>query len=921
MRQTLYLIDGTALLYRTHFAFIKNPLVNSRGEHTSAIFGVVNSFLHFLELKQAENILISFDRKAPTFRHELSEDYKANRPPMPDELVTQIKPVQEFFRLIGMPEVSLDGYEADDVLATLGERFKDRFDIVFVTSDKDYSQLVEEGVSIFDPAKDLSYDREGVFAKFGVHPEQFVDYLALVGDASDNIPGVRGIGPKGAVPLLKEYGTLEEIYAHLEEISSSARNKLLANRDNAFLSKQLAAIIRDVPISLPPVSELVFDSSSLTRATTFLERYELRQLKRRVENRYGTSAAQAGKTPAAEENLVQGDIFAPDQVAGEGSLKQELTFTATLATTENLPRLLEELRQAEKVSLDTETDSLEPVGARLVGISLCVKPEESWYLPLGHQMYDNLPLTGTLKALKEAVPGKVILGHNLKYDLIVLKNAGWEVESPVWDTMLAAYILDPGTNQYSLDACAAAELGHTMIPLSALLDKKSRTSFDLVDVEAACQYSAEDAWAVFRLLPIYAKRLSDTGLADLFERIELPLVPVLQRMEENGVRIDTAVLREISRAINLELKDLTEQIYSLAGHEFNLNSTQQLAKLLFEEMKLPSGKKTKSGYSTDITVLEELAEDHEIADKLIQYRSLTKLESTYVGALPKLINPVTGRIHSSFNQTVASTGRLSSSNPNLQNIPIRTELGRSIRKAFIASDPDWAIMSADYSQIELRLLALFSRDATLIEAFANNLDIHRQTASLITGKPLSAVSSEERRRAKVINFGLLYGMGQKKLSRELGISLDEAKAMIKHYFERFPSISAYINDCKAEARLHRYSQTIFGRKLYLKNISSGNAGLRAEAERVAVNMPIQGTAADLIKLAMISIHARIKDDPRIRMVLQVHDELVFEVRRDFLAGAEKLVRAEMESALPEPYRQVVALKTEIASGASWFEAH
>lgn len=920
MRQTLYLIDGTALLYRSHFAFIKNPLVNSRGEHTSAIFGVVNSFLHFLELKRAENILISFDRKGPTFRHELSGDYKANRPPMPDELAAQIEPVRRFFQLIGLEEISLDGYEADDVLATLGESFKDSYDIVFVTSDKDYSQLVEERVTIFDPARDISYDHEGVFSKFGVHPEQFVDYLALTGDASDNIPGVRGIGPKGAEKLLRQYQTLDGIYAHLDEITGSTQKKLAENKESAYLSRQLAAIIRDAPIRLPEIEKLGFKGTNLTQAADFLSRYELNQLRRRIENRFAPEAGEPLEA-AKEEELTQGDIFAEEPAGDESLSERQPSFKAILATPEILPLLWDALRRAELVSLDTETDSLEPVGAKLVGISLCVNADEAWYLPLGHQMHDNLPLEDTLAALKQATAGKTILGHNLKYDLIVLRGHGWELANPLWDTMLAAYLLDPGTNQYSLDACAIAELGHTMIPISSLLDKKSKTSFDLVDVEAARDYSAEDAWAVFRLQPVYAKRLSYSGLKELYEDIELPLVPVLQRMEENGVKIDTPVLREISRAINLELKDLTDDIYRLAGREFNLNSTQQLAALLFEEMKIPAKKKTKSGYSTDITVLEQLAEDYEIADKLIQYRSLTKLESTYVGALPKLINPATGRIHSSFNQTVASTGRLSSSNPNLQNIPIRTELGRSIRKAFIASDPDWAIMSADYSQIELRLLALFSRDAALLEAFRKGLDIHRQTASLITGKPLDQVSGEERRQAKVINFGLLYGMGQKKLSRELGISLEDAKTMIRHYFERFPSISAYINDSKAEARLHRYSQTIFGRKLYLKNINSGHQGLRAEAERVAVNMPIQGTAADLIKLAMIAIHKLIRDDPRIRMVLQVHDELVFEVRRDFLAEAEDLVRREMENALPQQYRQVVELKTEIASGDNWFEAH
>jgi DNA polymerase-1 len=556
-----------------------------------------------------------------------------------------------------------------------------------------------------------------------------------------------------------------------------------------------------------------------------------------------------------------------------------------------------------------------------VGISLCVAADEAWYLPVGHKMHDNLPWGPTWLALKGVLAGKLIVGHNLKYDLEVLGRHGWEIENPIWDTMLAAYILDPGTNQYSLDTCAAAELQHTMIPISSLLDKKDKTSFDLVDVQAACAYSAEDAWAVFLLFPIYQKRLSDTGLQDLYEHIELPLLPVLRRMEENGVNLDTAMLREISANINRELKTLTEAIYAEAGYEFNINSTQQLAKLLFEEKKIPAGKKTKSGYSTDNTVLEELAGDYQIVDKVINYRMLTKLESTYVGALPKLINPDTGRIHSSFNQTVTSTGRLSSSNPNLQNIPIRTELGRSIRKAFIAGDPGWQIMAADYSQIELRLLALFSQDEALIDAFRNDLDIHRQTAAIITGKDLEAISSEERRRAKVINFGLLYGMGQKKLSRELGIPVSDAKDLIKHYFERFPSIGAYINESKVEARRQRFCETIFGRKLYLKNINSSNQGLRSEAERVAVNMPIQGTAADLIKIAMIDIHSRIRDNLRIRMILQVHDELVFEVRRDFLPEAEKLVRTSMEGALPEKYRETVALKTDIAWGDSWFDAH
>jgi len=579
------------------------------------------------------------------------------------------------------------------------------------------------------------------------------------------------------------------------------------------------------------------------------------------------------------------------------------------------------LKKVNLVSLDTETTSEDAMQADLVGISLCFKSDEAWYIPLGHKEHNNFPKEQTLRELNEALQGKLILGHNIKYDMIVLHQEGWSWDNKIGDTMIAAYLFDPGTNQYSLETCAATELQYEMITFSSLINKKACPSFDLLEVEKACDYSAEDAWAVYMLYPIYLKRLENTGLKELYENIEIPLIPVLQQMEENGVSIDTEVLKEISKNINQELEKLTEEIYAYAGYEFNINSTQQLAKVLFEEKKLPAKKKTKSGYSTDSAVLEELAEKYEIAEKLLQYRMLSKLESTYVSALPKLINRRTGRIHSSFNQTVTSTGRLSSSNPNLQNIPVRTDLGKTVRKAFIAADPDWELMDADYSQIELRLLALMSGDQVLIDSFKQDLDIHRQTAALITGKPLNDVTDEERRRAKVINFGLLYGMGQKKLSRELGISQEEAKKLIDEYFHRFPTIQAFINNCKAEARLHGFCQTLFGRKLYLKNINSSNQGLRAEAERVAVNMPIQGTAADLIKIAMIDIHKQIKDNPRIKMILQVHDELVFEVHKEFLLEAEKLVKKAMEEALPEKYSRIVTLKVDIGHGHSWFDSH
>ena len=922
MSKTLYLIDGTALLYRAHFAFIRNPLINSKGMNTSAIFGVVNSFLHFVETMNPEHVIIAFDRKGPTFRHEMSETYKANRPPMPPEMILQVEPVMRFFELITIPEMGMDGWEADDVLGTLAGHFKGDYEVILVTGDKDYSQLVDEHVHIYDPMKDKEIDAEAVLEKYGVRPDQFIDYLALVGDSSDNIPGVMGIGPKGAEKLLSEFGTLDGIYADIEKVPEKLRAKLVADKESAYLSRELATIALNAPISMPDPESIRFTPQYLAKAKSFLAQYELFTLKRKLDAQFPDDF------DPTEEPVYQDDIFATDDAvtkpesSSEPATKQEARFEARLADPENLPQLLDELRKAERISIDCETDSLDQHQAGLVGISLCYDDRYSWYLPLGHRMAENLPLRETLVSLKDALSGKLLLGHNLKYDLTVFANHDMELGNPHWDTMLAAYILDPGANRYSLDACAQAELSYTMQPISELIGKgKNEISFDMVDVEQACFYAAEDAWAVWMLYPIYLRKLQQSGLIEVFANIELPLLEVLIRMERTGVFIDSKVLSGISALLNAEILRVTDEIFAIAGYQFNLNSPIQLSKLLFEDLKLPSKKKTKTGYSTDNSVLEELAYEHEIADKIIQYRQLAKLDSTYVSALPKMINPDTGRVHTSFNQTVASTGRLSSTNPNLQNIPIRTELGREIRKAFVPQRPGWVMAGADYSQIELRLLALMSGDEVLLSAFAEDQDIHRRMAARIAGKPAEEITSEERRRAKVINFGLLYGMGQRKLSRELGISLTDAKAMIEEYFAQFPSIRDYINKSVMQARRMQFCETIFGRRLYLPMINSSNQGLKSEAERVAVNMPIQGSAADLIKLAMIDIHKRIKDMDGIRMILQVHDELLFEVREDILPQAKEIILDAMENALPEKYRAKLRLRADWGSGKSWFEAH
>ncbi len=948
-KERLYLIDGTALLYRAYFALIRNPLVNSKGMNTGAIFGVVNSFLGFVNKFNPEHIIVSFDRKAPTFRHEKSELYKANRPPMPDELIPQVEPVKRFFTDMELPEISQDGLEADDILATLAMRLKDSYEIIIVTGDKDYSQLVQNGITLYDPLKDKLINRAEVLEKYGIAPEQFVDYLAIVGDSSDNIPGVKGLGPKGAENLLKQYGSLDNIYQNLDQLPEKVREKLVNDRENAFLSQDLAQMLLDAPIVTPSVEAHQFRRDDLAKAVPLLEEYEMPRLVKRIQtlaqgqsepaNRDKSDQSQATSNQQNQEGFkapdtANGEFTQYDLFSGEfetdesetdtgGAANRQALFNAILINTKaELEVLLGQISSAEKISLDTETTSTDALQAELVGISLCFDSEQAYYLPIGHALAENLPLKETLDKLHSALDNKLIIGHNLKYDLMVLQKYDFQLSNPLFDTMLAAYILDAGINQYSLDECAFRELNYKMQPISELIGTgKNQITFDLVNPVKACFYSAEDAWAAFRLQQKYEKKLQYTTLDKVYSGIELPLLRVLQYMETNGVHIDTSVLGGISTLINEQLKILTDKIYAMAGYQFNLNSTQQLAKLLFEDMKLPSKKKTKTGASTDNSVLEELADEYEIAALLIDYRQLTKLDSTYVSALPKMINPDTGRVHSSFNQTIASTGRLSSSNPNLQNIPIRTELGRAIRKAFSAADSDTVILSADYSQIELRLLALMSGDPYLLKAFAEGVDIHRQTAAYVFNKELNEVTGEERRKAKVINFGLLYGMGQVKFSRELGITQTEAKEVISHYFNQFERVRQYILHCHNLARQKHYCETLFGRRLYLQYINSSNQRLKSEAERVALNMPIQGTAADLIKLAMIDIHAKIKSDPEIKMVLQVHDELVFEVKKSALDRAVSLIKSAMSDALPENYRDAVKLEVEAGHGKSWFEAH
>ncbi|MEA2097446.1 MAG: DNA polymerase I [Candidatus Cloacimonadota bacterium] len=912
MRKKLYLIDGTAFIYRAFFAFIRNPLYNSKGQNTSAIFGTINSFIKLIEDFEPEHIAVSFDRREKTFRHEITDTYKANRPPAPDELHQQVEPIKEFFAAIGLPDISKAGYEADDVIATLAEKYKDKFDVIIVSGDKDFAQLVEDRVTLYDPKKSKSMNADGIIERYDISPKQFIDYLAICGDSADNIPGVKGIGPKGASKLLNEFETLDGIYENLDKIKAKGiLEKLTEHKEDAYLSKELVMIIRDVPIEIPD-EKLTFDKNKLHNGIDILNDFELSSIAKKITKLF----SQPKTEPETKEVLSFNREF--DFNTNGTELKYQTILTDTK---ESFTEMLSSLDTAEIVAIDTETTSKDPHLAELVGISICADISRSHYIPLKHQMAQNLDPEDVLTQLKDKFKGKILIAHNSKYDLLILENAGWKIEENIFDTMIAHYLINP-TSRHSLANCALEEFGHEMIPISELIGKgKKQITFDLVPTDQAAKYAAEDAYVTFKLYNSYLEKLQKNKLYELFQTIELPLIYVLADMEKNGVFIDREILIKFSKRNQKRLGELTKEIYKLAGSQFNLNSPQQLSKVLFEDLGIKPEKKIKTGFSTNITVLESLAKEHEIARLLIEYRQISKLESTYVSALPELINPKSGRVHSSFNQTVASTGRLSSSNPNMQNIPIRTEMGREIRKAFCASDNNHVILSADYSQIELRILAVLSGDDKMIDAFNNKQDIHRETACIVFDVLKEEVTPDQRRYAKIINFGLMYGMGSFRISQELEISRTEAKEFIENYFNKFPTIKKYLHSGIQQAIIDGFVSTIYGRKLYLPDLYSNNKMLVEGAKRVATNMPIQGSAADIIKVAMISLHERIKNDPDIKMIIQVHDELVFEIQKDKLEEAKKLIIEEMEKAIPQKYSYIVPLIVDVGIGQNWYEAH
>ncbi|MBI5020005.1 MAG: DNA polymerase I [Ignavibacteriales bacterium] len=952
--ERLFLLDGMALAYRAYFSFISRPLINSKGENTSAIFGFVNTLMKILNDEKPEHIAVVFDTKEPTFRHKMYEPYKATRQKMPEDMSAQLDKLKEVVRAFNVPSLEMPGYEADDIMGTLARKAeRQKVNTFLVTGDKDFMQLISSRIKMYKPGKQGDeweiIDEKGVHEKFGVAPDNVIDMLGLIGDKSDNVPGVPGVGEKTATPLIQKYKTIENLYRNINEISQKGlHDKLKEHKDKAILSKELVTIDCNVPVDVDihHLEAKPFDREKLIQLFTELE---FKALLRKISSAVPPQKdATEIELPKSESTDIRSDEHKYHFVDNE----------------KDFLKLVKILANCEEFVFDTETTSTDPLQAELVGLSFSLKSREAWYVPVksecdveseGHRagrlevrdksgeqrdlftsqtasaanipnptshIYDKigLPLSLVRDSLSPifADPKIKKIGQNIKYDILVLAAHGIQTHGKMFDTMVASYILRPD-GQHNLDSLASEHLNYKMISFDELTGTgKDRKDIRDIQPETVGEYSNEDADFTQRLYEQLGEKIIKQNLKHLAEDIEFPLIPVLAEMEFAGVKLDIKFLADLSKELENTLSNLTAVIYKLSGEKFNINSTQQLGKILFDKLKLRTGRKTKTGYSTDVGTLETIRHEHPLIENLLEFRQLQKLKSTYVDALPSLINPRTGKLHTSYNQTVTVTGRLSSSDPNLQNIPIRTEIGSRMRRAFIPSEKGKVIISADYSQIELRVMAHISHDEGLIEAFQNGEDIHSTTAAKVFGVPLDEVSKEMRRKAKEINFGIMYGIGPYGLATRLDLPQTEAKDIITKYFERFPKVKQYINDTIETAKRNGYVATILGRRRYFPDINSRNQNIRSNAERQAINMPIQGTAADMIKLAMIRIHAQISNPKsKIRMLMQVHDELVFETARSEEQKAKVLIVEEMKNALPLS----VPIVVDVGVGNNWLEAH
>lgn len=920
----LILVDGSSYLYRAYHAF--PPLTNSRGEPTGAMYGVLNMLRSLILQYQPTHAAVVFDAKGKTFRDELFEDYKSHRPPMPDDLRAQIEPLHAMVKAMGLPLLAVSGVEADDVIGTLAlEAEKAGRPVLISTGDKDMAQLVTPGVTLINTMTNTILGPEEVLTKYGVPPELIIDFLALMGDSSDNIPGVPGVGEKTAQALLQGLGGLDTLYANPEKIAEltfrgakTMAAKLEQSKELAYLSYKLATIKTDVELELG-CEQLEVQQPAADELLTLFKQYEFKRWITDVEA--GKWMQAKGAKPAAQPQKA-GEVEAEPEVPAS-----QLSYDnyVTILDESVLLEWIERLKKAPLFAFDTETDSLDNVSANLVGLSFATEPGVACYIPVAHDYLDapeQISRERALELLKPLLEDEKALkvGQNLKYDRGIMQNYGIELRGIAFDTMLESYTLDSVAGRHDMDSLADRWLKHQTISFEEIAGKgKKQLTFNQIDLETAGRYAAEDADVTLQLhLKMWPKLEKVAGPLSIFKNVEMPLVPVISRIERNGVKIDPAILHAHSGELTKRLAELERKAHEIAGEEFNLSSTKQLQTILFEKQGIKPLKKTPGGApSTSEEVLEELALDYPLPKVILEYRGLAKLKSTYTDKLPLMISPITGRVHTSYHQAVTATGRLSSTDPNLQNIPVRNEEGRRIRQAFIAPE-DYVILSADYSQIELRIMAHLSRDKGLLSAFAEGKDIHRATAAEVFGLPLESVTGEQRRSAKAINFGLIYGMSAFGLSRQLNIPRKESQKYMDLYFERYPGVLEYMERTRAQAKDQGYVETLDGRRLYLPDINSSNGARRAGAERAAINAPMQGTAADIIKRAMIAVDGWLETEkPRVKMIMQVHDELVFEVHKDDVDAVSKKVHELMESSM----KLDVPLLVEVGSGKNWDEAH
>ena len=919
---------------------------SANGEPTFAVLAFANILTSLLDRHNPDAIAVVFDTAELTFRHQLYDQYKANRDAFPEDLVPQLARIKKLISLMGLEQVEMPGYEADDIIGTIAAReSQDGHEILCLTSDKDYFQLVTDKVKVLRPGKDINtyevYDPEKVTERFGVPPGMVTDVLALMGDSVDNVPGVKGVGEKTAKPLVLQFGSVENIYVNIDSIEkASLRKKLEESKDLAFLSKKLVTIHNDVPINAKRIAltRKPMDYGAIDELCTELGFTNLRNKFRKYAESAGVELEKESTELKGASSGDSGGVYESQISPPADKLKtiSDVKHTYILVDTPGgLDDLVSELKTVKELSVDLETTGLDAMQCSIVGIALCAKEGRAFYIDVDdpfntpstklfesgsvrHGVDVNLVIESLKPILQNQSIGKI--GQNLKFDALILKRYGIDVQPITFDTMLASFILDPDRH-HNLDALSERWLGYKTVSITELIGEKrgQQKSMKDVDLHLITEYAGEDADVALKLKHMMYAVLKREKLLDLAETVEFPLERVLVTMEFNGVRIDSDALGDLADFMRKESARLEKEIWKETGEEFTIGSPKQLAEVLFEKLMLPVGRKTKTGYSTDSGVLSELAESFPIAQLVLDYRQVEKLRSTYVEALPRLINPRTGRVHTTYNQTVAATGRLSSTDPNLQNIPIRTELGQRIRKAFVAQASDAVIMSADYSQIELRIMAGISQDENLIAAFIDGADVHKSTAAILFGVPMDQVTSEQRRIAKTTNFGIMYGQGAFGLSQQLGISRMEGQQIITNYFEKYPGIKRYMDETIKLTRERGYATTMLGRRRYFPQISSSNRQLQAAAERAAVNTPIQGTAADMMKKAMISIHARMEQEGfQSLMMLQVHDELVFEAKKTEVNELQKLVVYEMEHALP---LQGVPIVVETGVGGSWYTAH